>query len=396
MVAAVAPDQHPDLTPAERLVVTCSAYDRAPAPLLRQQLAALTPADWPSTLGQMAWHGLDGYLWYHLERLSGEWPEAIARSCQQRYYDAFKADLWQGAALEQVVTELIRAKIPIAVVKGMALHHRVYGDRPLPRGASDLDLLLFGDEEAITVAVEVIEGCGFRCAPSWQAIWARNNEIDFWRPLPDESVLRVDLHRAPSFLHVWGERNHHLLDWLGRQRAPIPWRPLTPTGPDTLPGLSSTGSLVYLAINLLKDGNPQLRGLNDVALLITREGSGVDWEAVAAIARQTGILRAIQWTLALAQTWRHVLPPAHWAARAALPPFLGVAAIVHHLAVDDGVWLGSVGRIRRLGATFGWTRIWRTWVGYEWGRLCTQGPRLQDRLRYLAWRPVLLARRLRW
>ena len=405
VVASIPPIQHPALTPAERLVVLCSAYDRCAEPLLREHLAPLSPSDWPQVLRMADQHQLSSYLWYQLERVAAALPRSASAQCQQRYYTGFKTDLYQATVLEALARAFHHTGAPVAMVKGPVLHHWLYADRPLPRGASDLDVLVCGGPADLAAAVEAVTICGFTLTGPqgsscpdrvWRQAWSINSELTVHQRRSDGQSLKLELHRAPSFLHAWGLRHRQVMAWFQQQRAPISWKGMSHSNVTMMPGLSTTGTFVYLAINLLKDGTPTIRAINDVALLIDREGHDIDLEALAAASTLLGLSRVVASALAVARQWRGVSLPEPWPADGHVPKFLQVPEIVRHPpVVETGAWMGSLGRIRGIGSSFGWNTVGRAWLGYERARAGVQPPGTRGRLRYLAMRPLVLATRLR-
>lgn len=405
MVAPVAPAQHPALTAAERLVVTCSAYDRCAESLLRDRLAAVPSSDWPHVLRLMERHQLSSALWYQLEPVAGMVPPEIVRRCRQLSATALATDIQQGVWLEQIAAAFEARGLRFAVVKGILWHRWWYGSRPLPRGAADLDLLVFGGEPGLAAAVDAAAAIGFRPPdaserrPPPPAVMS--HDLTLQQTFPNGAIIKLDLHRAPSAFHLGGAESRRLMAWFERQRAPAPWRADWPAGPTTLPSLTPSGCVVYAVINLLKEGTPTLRAINDLAILLTTCRGQMVWKEVEAIVRRTGLETATGLALAVVRTWAPAEFPARrrasWLLRRVFDPYLTVPAVVRWPLAEvpghgSAIPVGGI-QVNWWVLAFGWRAAVRGWLRHERRRWACAPPGLPGRALYLVRRPPQLAGR---
>ncbi len=176
-----------------------------------------------------------------------------------------------GLALAGLARDLIprfqAAGVRVLVFKGPLLALQTGGD-PGSRGGGDLDLLV--DPEAVSGALAVLEGAGFRRLPgyaprdpgrrAWRyARWAMK-ELPLAR-----GPLVVDLHWAltnvrrdqPGFEGAWRERVE------------------LPIGGQPLPTLGQAHALEHLAAHALDDRWGELRALVDLVRLMRARGEAL-------------------------------------------------------------------------------------------------------------------------
>lgn len=304
------------LTACEEFVFLCSSYRRHPKEEYLSRIRVLRPTDWPCIFSLMSAHRLNGYLWFHLEPISKELPAEINRKMTAEYSWATGMDFIQGAALEQVCSAFSGSDLPFAMVKGPLSHRWIYGEIPIPRGSADLDVLMFGEEKQFSDAVRIVESLGFRFRPRlplpWQEHWKIDHDISFIKTGIREDPIALELLRAPSNFHLKGGSAGRLLQWLRGQCRPVSWDSYRTQTARSYPGLSPAGHIIYLSVNLLKDGKPQIYLVNDIACLIERHGKEIDWGDVFRIARRTGLTTALAVSLGLAENFRGIRPPVRY------------------------------------------------------------------------------------
>lgn len=391
------------LSPAERLAVLLSGSDPIPVGSIREQLRSIRPEDWKEVFALAHAHHIAGRLWHHLNPVAAEMPAEAAAAARQLYHEHLRIDLRQSAAMEELAFRLNGAGARAVFVKGLALSAGF--SRDLPRGSGDLDLLIFGGLPEISRVVDLAGSSGFHFSKrekdgvlrkSWQGYLAASHDCPLLKALPDGSSVALDIHRAPSVYHTQGAAHEALMAWLETQKTEIPWQAVTPSGPRVVPGLSPSGCMIYLAINLFKDGHYTLRNIDDLCLLLRERSQGIHWQEIRAVARKTGLTIAVGLALELARQWRNVPIPA---AAGSFPlysrlfrPYLAPSFAVRSV-LEGGVRFpglrGAVGG-RWAPLLFGGGHLWKAWLAYERERLAQRPARTLGRAFYWAARPFEL------
>ncbi|MDO8729893.1 MAG: nucleotidyltransferase family protein [Candidatus Omnitrophota bacterium] len=391
-------DSSDPLTACEEFVFLCSSYHRHPKEEYLNKLRVLRPTDWPRIFSLMNAHHLNGYLWFHLEPISKELPAEINRKMTAEYSWAMGKDFIQGAALEQLCSALSDSDLPFAAVKGPLSHRWIYGEIPISRGSADLDVLIFGEEKQLSDAVRIVESLDFRFQPrfplTWQEHWKIDHDLPFIKTGVEENPIALELLRTPSNFHLKGDSAGRLLQWLRGQCRPVPWNSYRTQTAHSCPGLSPAGHIIYLSINLLKDGKPQIYLVNDMACLIERHGTEIDWEDVFGIAHRTGLTTAMAVSLGLVERFRGIRLPVRYR-KTVLSLALGSDLQVPNVLrrpqeIEQGISGAEEIRMSLLNCpalAFGWGVFLEWWISFE-------RQRARASSEYLSSRPLYFMKRI--
>ncbi len=196
----------------------------------------------------------------------------------------------RDAALEQVVSALNNADIPVMLLKGAALNLTIY-DRPNLRPMTDVDLLVH--LKHATRAIEVLIRSG--CRPGFDLL--RDDffpRFHYERELitPNPNAVRIDLHARPFRPIRLSQIIPDNALWqnaqpvsIGKARAWIP-------SPETM--------FIHLAAHAAYHDGERLLWLYDIKRLTDRQGHNIDWTRVIQQTRawrlSLPIRRAIQTT----------------------------------------------------------------------------------------------------
>lgn len=169
---------------------------------------------------------------------------------------------------------LARADIPVMMNKGLALGICHY-DNPAHRPMSDVDVMV--PREQVAEAAAVLQAMGWRVSHagrhhvSWRDILDYRHSVGF----VDEAGHEVDLHWAPSS-ELRGPRIERAF-WDGAR--PMGIRGRTALRP------SATCMLLHTALHGVRfNAMPPLRWIVDFEMILRKEGTLVDWEALADLA----------------------------------------------------------------------------------------------------------------
>lgn len=398
LIARVVPEphRHPDLSPVQRLVILLSDVQHVPEEDLNAYLDHLAPSDWPLVIEWMMRHDLGERLWYQLERVAHRLPPDIAEGAKRLYFEACGREILNTTVLEELQSALDDASVPFAFVKGAPLQEFLYPDQPFPRGSLDIDILLFGREKDILRQVADLLAKkdfhlsrGFHQEPGGAPRHRRSHDASYVKTISGGMTVTVEPHRAPSNFHTDTKAGHALMKWLENQRTKLPGKNLT--------GLSAEGALIYLTINFLKDGRPNIRLLSDLKKLLSSHADSIDWDAVYGVARRGQMSAALNLTLAIVKDWGGVAASRRSGgfldrlAEKMLKPHLTIPRLFSSPATEmklDGLaWNWCV-------LAFGWTAFRRAWFRYEHDRMLARVKTPIKKIVYVLRRPFELAFRL--
>jgi hypothetical protein len=275
----------------------------------------LDAARWSDIVTASQRHGLTGLLWRAIETLGrADVPSAAAELLQDTYRRSALSQALAYRELESLMGECARASIPLLVLKGAALARTLYSEPPL-RPFGDLDVLIpQGEAHHLR---EMLIARGLR-----QVEMALGFNLDYYGEMAffatRASDLMIDLHwelAAPGYYRrrmdvgwFWENTEEFVV---GAQRA----RRLNPTA-----------QLMHLALHagLHHQDNLRLIWLYDIALLVTRRGKDIHWQAADEYARRTSLARPLramldaahsQWGVTLPQEAMTRFHPSPWAWR---------------------------------------------------------------------------------
>ncbi|MFO0677547.1 MAG: hypothetical protein U0169_13510 [Polyangiaceae bacterium] len=155
--------------------------------------------------------------------------------------------------------------------------------------AVDLDVLVFGGREGLDTrpasSAPRVTATGIRVSVRSVRAWVGPIDHAFFvKEVGKGEVLAIDLHSAPR-VSTWGLRAP-LVAWFATQGREIPWTSAVTGRPGRMFTLSDEGTPLMAVINAFKDECIRVRDLADVARLCELHGATLDWDAIAAVARQ--------------------------------------------------------------------------------------------------------------
>jgi hypothetical protein len=270
------------------LQVIRSHFGQAQADSLRASLDQPDPADWPALIYLAKQHKVWPLFYWQLKSICPEAvpPDKLAR-LRQDFLDNASLAHRHSQSLIHLIDQLQTHQIQALPFKGPTLAAAGYGNLTL-RPAGDLDLLV--DPNEADRAIELLTGQGYRPATTAlarrPAKWQPQGQLELRHP--DRAGLVVDLHWRllptynrfqPEFEPLWAERQAvFLLNETVNTLAPEPL-------------------LIYLVLHGSKHLWLRLGPICDVAVLIDRHCSDLDWARLQAAARQGGYERRLRLAL---------------------------------------------------------------------------------------------------
>ncbi|HUF90888.1 MAG TPA: nucleotidyltransferase family protein [Candidatus Limnocylindria bacterium] len=294
------------------------------APVHRRLLEAVGATvagdgDWEGAVASARAHGLVAVLDAHARRQPGT-PAAVRDELAQAHAGQAARGLLHARELASMLTVLRARSIPCAPLRGVALAERLYGDAAA-RPAGDIDLLVRrADLDRVARALTAL---GFV-------------EVDrrrgFAREFGYTLELVKDVHGGVVVEPHWTLAYPPFADALDMERVWAACRPGRVAGVDTLL-LAPAAVLLNLCLHVVhKAPDVPLLWLLDIARLVGREGHGLDWRELVALARGAGVEGQVGATLRrVAATFPMTLPAGVLealapAGRTPLDPLLGAEA----------------------------------------------------------------------
>lgn len=252
--------------------------------------------DWSELLDLATAHGVDGALRSLARSRGAELPEELDAELQRRTF------IWRIrtglmlAALSRVSAALDAADVEAVVLKGPVLAERFYPPDVF-RPSTDLDVLV--RERDLDLAVAALEPLGYLPSdPPARALYHRKHHYHI--------TLGTGAEGFPLELHFFAHRTAGACvpadALIERSEA------FETSGGARVRVLRAEDEVVYLAAHAAKHLEPDLRLLNDLALLIGR-APDLDWAIVAARAEAYGVACALALVLSDLETWLGVLAP---------------------------------------------------------------------------------------
>jgi hypothetical protein len=271
------------------------------------------PADWQAFIARAEQTGLAPLLYLALQKDNPvKPPESMRQELRQAYLKTMMANLIVSREAARLLELFSREQIPVILLKGIALANSLYADPGL-RVLSDVDLLVhFADREQVHALMKAQSyvsqfnleaglGTEYTC------------EQAYTRSKP---TLAVEIHW--HILNSAYLRRNVMLDWFWQNTIPIQIN--KQTGYMFAPG----AQLAHLTSHyFLHHQGLGLRWSYDIALLLNRHGTEINWLETLAAARKFGINRALSAGLMQAvQVWGKNLPAEAYVAMHRYPPTL--------------------------------------------------------------------------
>ncbi len=243
---------------------------------------------WTALLGRAREQGVTSLLYSALEVQNLAVPSTILETLQEQHRRSVLATASIYYELASLLETFNRLSIPIVVMKGAALAKWLYPDSAL-RPFGDLDLLLYPDD--IPRAADVLRAQNYVSGKELAAGFRDSyySEMAFTRTIPPR--IGVDVHwnlfvplyyrRAMDLDWFWQRTEFFAFHSLGLNQRALVFNP--------------TAQLVHLAVHasLNHQHAPRLIWLYDLALLLYRKQTEIDFAAAAAYAHASQLARSI-------------------------------------------------------------------------------------------------------
>jgi hypothetical protein len=288
--------------PAGQLDDTLVQLIRAAAPVGGPAKPLEVPPEaWDSLVERAERVGLAGLLFValkstnHAAQLSQEVSDRLRRHYLQRTI-ANSVICREAARLLECFE---REHIPLVLLKGVALVQWLYDD-PGTRNLGDIDILIRpADQRRVR---ELLTAQGYDDAPDLAEGFREEYECERTFVRRGEPPFALDVHwhlfNVPYF------RERAALDWF--------WEHTVPVIVEGRQGLMFDPSAQFLHLSAhyaLFHRVEGFRWLYDIALLLRRERSDLDWVQTMSTARRFGLNAAVQFTLAqVAEVWGLDIP----------------------------------------------------------------------------------------
>ncbi len=240
-------------------------------------------------------------LLYQIVRDQDIVPATVEQSWNQAYIHNAARNTVLFHELEAVVRELNSKGLPVVLLKGAALVETIYGGNAAIRPMIDIDLLV--RRESLPTALRVLsEYCS---APSQIEAYAKENieavrQVMFRKAGIVETL--IDLHwsllDSPFYPHRF------FGDWA--------WETAKPAlvGGTSVSILGCEALVLHLCAHLLIDQSEyQLLELHDIAEVVTRYESQIDWDLMFTKAQQFDLVSPLQEVLSrVMEDWDIMIP----------------------------------------------------------------------------------------
>lgn len=271
-------------------------------PFSRRAPASPSDTPWDGLLERGRYHGLMPLLHAALDtRPRADVPSDILQTLAESYRSSALANAANYHELQDLLPALRAAAVPAVLLKGAALAKWLYPD-PALRPFGDVDLLVHPND--VPRLRSLVEMRSYRADDELADGFrdAYYSEMAFVQSAPPH--LALDVH--------W----HLFVPLYFRTRMDIRWfwdRAIeSPVGSQPALLFHPTAQLMHLTVHasLNHQHAPRLVWLYDLALLLTRHGSAIDWDDVAAFARASRVTRSVYDILARVEQWWGVAAPA--------------------------------------------------------------------------------------
>jgi hypothetical protein len=274
----------------DRLLIACIRIDSN-----LQTIRALTNSnlDWARFLTRASQLGIAPmvYSWLKSIAADNEIPQWVMKQLQQWYSISAIKNMNLYLKLKEVLEVFLKHSIPIIILKGSALAPLVYNDLAI-RPMVDLDLLV--PENKLDAADLLLQQLHYTPVETLRSKeWYRNQHhhlIPY--KAPDQSlVIEIHRHITPPWVS-----NITPIEEFWQRAQPVQIASMTPLI------LSPEDLLLHTIIHLSQvDGFVgKIRALCDIAEIVKRYKSEIDWEGLTDYTKRYGIERYVYYALWLA------------------------------------------------------------------------------------------------
>ena len=312
---------------------------------------------WSEFLSLAEHHGILALVAHNLTNHARGLPPDIEQTLRSSYEANLRSNLWFASELMRVMHHFAQKHLRSLPYKGPVLAQSAYGDLGL-RSFADLDLLISPDD--FSKAKEALAELGYHPSkeesPAIERWWLRTGYERTFDGTAGKNLLELQWNLLPYFYAVnLGAAGLGFEDLLARSRC-------IALGAREVPCLSPEDSLLVLCLHAAKHLWTRLIWVADIAESL--RAPGIDFQMVAARARDLGILRILGVSFWLAE---HLLG-ASVPAPDSLPRDPQVAELgqkcAARLAGAAGYDLASVDYFRQIfhlreRSTDRWRYLWR-------------------------------------
>jgi hypothetical protein len=267
------------------------------------EIEPLDDAQWQALTERSTFQGVSSLLFAALEQQELQVPSFVVETLQTQHRRSALAGAASYYALAKLLPEFTSQQIPVVLLKGAALAKWLY-PAPALRPFGDLDCLI--RQTHVSQVSAILRAHGYTPGQELAAGFrdAYYSEMSFARHIPPRTS--VDLHWN-LFVPLFYRRRMDL-EWFWSHTQPLVF------GEQSVLILDPAAQLVHLAVHasLNHQNEPRLIWLYDLALLIERYKTQIDWGDIQAFARASRLTRPIQHVLHRMQmTWGVQLPESH-------------------------------------------------------------------------------------
>jgi len=243
--------------------------------------------DWGYLLHLATQHGVTPLIAYNLTTagLASQVPDSNLARLQQIYHKNLFRNLILAHELTGVLAVFYQHGILAIVLKGTVLAEHLYGN-PALRTVGDMDVLV--PPEKMHSARSLLLEMGYRqfTSPSWHHAF---HEAPYCR-----------LAQFPLFIELHWNLDDEKLVTISRQQV---WNRAQrlPTQEQAGMVLSPEDTLLFLSNHLSKHSTHLLRSLNDIAELLKKYDSILDWDYALAATHSWGVEAAVYYALRRSQ-----------------------------------------------------------------------------------------------
>ncbi len=268
-----------------------------------QQLTEIIPniTDWENVAEMIRLNGVSAIFFHSISKagLKNHIPEPFRSVLQQSYYANITRNTWVELELLRILTYLKSLDIPVIPLKGILLGKFVFGDTAL-RQSNDIDLLV--DRKHGQYVWDSLKTQGYLRAGVAHDHWHEEHWEDYAKHFPalNNGKISLEIHQSlfPSCPELEGIMN----DVWKRARSE------KFNGIDVFT-LSLEHQLLFLSYHLdthVDIGQFQLRLYLDLAEIITKFNSEIDWKYLLEIGKQAQLLEKLLINLHLVSTFYEI------------------------------------------------------------------------------------------
>lgn len=251
-------------------------------PASSAEIGAVAPPEWPAILAAAAAQRLVPLLGRAIRNAGaeGQVPESVRVAVREATVATAFANLRRSRVFGRLLAALETARIPIIVLKGLALAELVYRDVAL-RPMSDVDVLV-GDSD-FDAAVQVLFAAGFASDDFDPAIGSRGHPCHIHLRDPAQTCV-IELHWRLSLPTEVGQID---LDEVWSRSRPV----RLAAGPARV--LATEDLILSLAEHVAKHRFARgSLGLFDIDETVRRHLNEIEWREVVERARRWGVARS--------------------------------------------------------------------------------------------------------